>query len=111
MHRNRPSSDPLGDSHLDFGSSPWPAVGGAAPNADAEQGAGRNAGLLADHDDGHHRGETVADYLNTTFYLGLSVSSYIMTAVLLVVLTAQLMARRYIPVIYWVVVLITPLER
>ena len=51
-------------------------------------------------------GETAADYLNTTFHLGLAVTSYIMAAILIFVLTAQLFTRRYISIIYWIVVVL-----
>src|ERR1700730_6271400 len=49
-------------------------------------------------------GETVADVLSTTFKLGTVVTSYVMAALLLVSLVFQLRARRYVPAIYWIVV-------
>ncbi len=49
-------------------------------------------------------GETAADLLSTTLKLGTIVTSWVMAAVLLVTLVFQLRARRYIPPIYWLVV-------
>lgn len=51
-------------------------------------------------------GETAADFLSTTLHLGLTNTSYIIGAVFLVVLGAQLKARRYIPALYWSVVVL-----
>lgn len=51
-------------------------------------------------------GETAADYLNTTLGLGLSGTSYVMTAVLVVVLVFQFASRRYKPGIYWLAVVL-----
>jgi uncharacterized membrane-anchored protein len=47
-------------------------------------------------------GETAADYLNTTFKLGLTGTSLVMGTLLVVALVAQFRARRYVPVIYWI---------
>ena len=49
-------------------------------------------------------GETAADVLSTTFKLGTVATSYVMGALLLVSLVFQLRAKRYVPAIYWVVV-------
>jgi uncharacterized membrane-anchored protein len=49
-------------------------------------------------------GETAADLLSTTFNLGTVVTSYVMAAILLVTLVFQLRAKRYVPPIYWLVV-------
>jgi len=49
-------------------------------------------------------GETAADLLSTTFQLGTIVTSYVMAALLLISLVGQLKARKYIPALYWVVV-------
>ncbi|MEY2526037.1 MAG: hypothetical protein QOE73_808, partial [Verrucomicrobiota bacterium] len=49
-------------------------------------------------------GETAADVLSTTFGLGTVNTSYVMGALLLVSLFFQLRAKRYVPAIYWVVV-------
>jgi uncharacterized membrane-anchored protein len=49
-------------------------------------------------------GETAADVLSTTFNLGTVVTSYVMAVLLLVSLAFQLRARRYVPKIYWIVV-------
>lgn len=49
-------------------------------------------------------GETAADVLSTTFHLGLVVTSYIMGALLIIALVVQFRARRYVPTIYWLVV-------
>jgi uncharacterized membrane-anchored protein len=51
-------------------------------------------------------GETAADYLNTNLGLGLSGTSYIMSAVLIVALIFQFAARRYRPGIYWLAVVL-----
>jgi uncharacterized membrane-anchored protein len=49
-------------------------------------------------------GETAADVLSTTFGLGTVGTSYVMGALLLISLVFQLRAKRYVPAIYWVVV-------
>ncbi|MDP4284383.1 MAG: hypothetical protein Q8891_08170 [Bacteroidota bacterium] len=46
-------------------------------------------------------GETAADYLSTTLNLGLTITSYIMTGILLIVLLFQFRAKKYVPGIYW----------
>jgi uncharacterized membrane-anchored protein len=51
-------------------------------------------------------GETAADYLNTNLGLGLSGTSYIMSAVLIVALIAQFATRRYRPGVYWLAVVL-----
>jgi uncharacterized membrane-anchored protein len=51
-------------------------------------------------------GETAADYLSTTLNFGLSKTSYIMSGILLLALLNQLRLRRYVPVSYWVVVVL-----
>lgn len=51
-------------------------------------------------------GETVADYLNDTVGLGLKNTSYVFAALLLVALFFQFRARRYIPGVYWFVVVV-----
>jgi uncharacterized membrane-anchored protein len=49
-------------------------------------------------------GETAADVLSTTFKLGTVGTSYVMAVLLLISLVFQLRARRYVPPIYWIVV-------
>ena len=49
-------------------------------------------------------GETAADVLSTTFNLGTVGTSYVMGVLLLISLVFQLRAKRYVPAIYWVVV-------
>ena len=49
-------------------------------------------------------GETAADVLSTTFKLGTVVTSYVMAILLLISLVFQLRAKRYVPKIYWIVV-------
>lgn len=49
-------------------------------------------------------GETAADYLNTTLHLGLTNTTYVMGALLLLALFFQFMARKYVPSIYWIAV-------
>src|SRR2546430_11397616 len=51
-------------------------------------------------------GETAADYLNTNLGLGLSGTSYIMSAVLIVALVFQFVTRRYKPGVYWLAVVL-----
>jgi uncharacterized membrane-anchored protein len=51
-------------------------------------------------------GETAADYLNTNLGLGLSGTSYIMSAVLIVALVFQFATRRYRPGVYWLAVVL-----
>ena len=49
-------------------------------------------------------GETAADYLATTLNLGTVTTSYIMAGVFLVALAVQLRLRKYVPAVYWFVV-------
>ena len=51
-------------------------------------------------------GETFADNLDENLGLGLSRTSYVMGAALLVVLVFQFRARRYVPGIYWLAVVL-----
>jgi uncharacterized membrane-anchored protein len=51
-------------------------------------------------------GETAADLLNENLGLGLTRTSYIMAALLIVTLVFQFRARRYIPGIYWLAVVL-----
>ena len=51
-------------------------------------------------------GETAADYLSVTLNLGLTLTSYIMGGVLIVVLFFQFRAKEYIPAIYWAAVVL-----
>jgi uncharacterized membrane-anchored protein len=51
-------------------------------------------------------GETFADNLNENLGLGLTNTSYIMAALLAVVLVFQFRARRYVPGIYWLAVVL-----
>jgi uncharacterized membrane-anchored protein len=51
-------------------------------------------------------GETVADYLNVTLGLGLDGTSVIMTVVLAGALALQLRSGRYVPSLYWTVVVL-----
>jgi uncharacterized membrane-anchored protein len=46
-------------------------------------------------------GETAADYLNTTLKVGLTSTTLIMAALLGICLFFQFRARKYVPVIYW----------
>jgi len=52
-------------------------------------------------------GETGADYLSATLQLGLAITSYVMTAVLLLVLLNQFRLKRYVPASFWLVVVLT----
>lgn len=49
-------------------------------------------------------GETAADVLSETLKLGLVVTSCVMAALLVVALIVQFRAKKYVPVIYWIVV-------
>ncbi len=51
-------------------------------------------------------GETAADFLNTNLNLGLTITSLIMAALLIVVLFFQFKAKKYIPSIYWLAVVL-----
>ena len=52
-------------------------------------------------------GETAGDLLAQTLNVGYAVSSIILLGIFLVTLVGQLAARRYIPVLYWAVILAT----
>ena len=51
-------------------------------------------------------GETAADLLNTKLNMGLTYTSLIMTGLLLVTLFFQFRARKYVPKIYWLAVVL-----
>jgi uncharacterized membrane-anchored protein len=51
-------------------------------------------------------GETAADYLNDNLGFGLTNTTYVATAVLVVLLIAQFRLRRYVPPVYWAVVVV-----
>ena len=51
-------------------------------------------------------GETAADYLSDTLGLGLNKTSVVMTAGLIIALVFQFRARRYVPGIYWLSVVL-----
>ncbi|HEV7121381.1 MAG TPA: hypothetical protein VGN56_00985 [Candidatus Paceibacterota bacterium] len=51
-------------------------------------------------------GETAADFLNTSLNFGLTITSLIMAAFLAVALFFQFKARRYMPGIYWLAVVL-----
>ena len=51
-------------------------------------------------------GETFADFLNTNLNLGLTNTTYVVGAILIVVLAAQFYVKRYIPTIYWLAVVL-----
>jgi uncharacterized membrane-anchored protein len=51
-------------------------------------------------------GETAADYLNFNLGLGLTSTTYLMSALLVAALVAQFAVRRYIPAIYWLTVVL-----
>jgi uncharacterized membrane-anchored protein len=52
-------------------------------------------------------GETAGDLLSMTLNVGYGVSSLILFSIFLVVLAGQLAVRRYVPVLYWAVILAT----
>lgn len=49
-------------------------------------------------------GETAGDVLSITFKLGTVITSYVMGVLLIISLVFQFRARRYVPAIYWLVV-------
>src|SRR3954453_12337688 len=51
-------------------------------------------------------GETAADYLNSNLGLGLTNTSYLMSALLIVVLAFQFRLRKYVPGVYWLAVVL-----
>lgn len=51
-------------------------------------------------------GETAADFLNVNLNLGLTGTSVVITGLLAVVLAAQLRAKRYVPWLYWLTVVL-----
>jgi uncharacterized membrane-anchored protein len=51
-------------------------------------------------------GETFADFLSTTLGLGLTLTTVVMSVALAVALIAQFRAQRYIPGLYWLVVVL-----
>ncbi len=51
-------------------------------------------------------GETAADYLSVNLKFGLAVTSYVMSGVLLIALLNQFRVKRYVPVSYWIVVVL-----
>jgi len=51
-------------------------------------------------------GETFSDYLSTTRGWGLTNTSYVMGTALVVVLAIQFALRRYVPVVYWLAVVL-----
>jgi len=51
-------------------------------------------------------GETVADFLNTKMNLGLTGTSLVMAGFFAVALAVQLTRKRYIPAVYWLVVVL-----
>jgi uncharacterized membrane-anchored protein len=51
-------------------------------------------------------GETAADYLDTNLNMGLTNTTYVMSVLLVAALIAQFSARRYVPGVYWLVVVL-----
>jgi uncharacterized membrane-anchored protein len=51
-------------------------------------------------------GETAADYLNVDLNLGLTNTTYLMSALLIVALAVQFRTKRHIPGMYWLVVVL-----
>ena len=51
-------------------------------------------------------GETAADLLSTRLNLGLTVTSYVMSAVFILALIFQVRAKRYMPPLYWITVVL-----
>src|SRR5207237_2520290 len=51
-------------------------------------------------------GETAADYLNTNLNLGLNGTSLVMGVLLIIVLIFQFRAKKYVPSVYWLSVVL-----
>src|SRR3954469_6478576 len=51
-------------------------------------------------------GETAADYLNDNLGFGLTKTTYVTGALLVALLVAQFRLRRYVPAVYWAVVVV-----
>ena len=51
-------------------------------------------------------GETAADFINSNLNLGLVGTSLLMVGLLIVALIVQFRARRYVPVIYWIAIVL-----
>lgn len=51
-------------------------------------------------------GETAADFLSVDLNVGLTATSWVMGGLLIAVLSAQLRARRYVPGLYWLTVVL-----
>jgi uncharacterized membrane-anchored protein len=51
-------------------------------------------------------GETAADYLNDTLGFGLTNTTYVTGALLVVLLAFQMRSRRYVPAIYWATIVV-----
>src|SRR3954465_6106454 len=51
-------------------------------------------------------GETAADYLNVNLGFGLTKTTYVTGALLAALLVAQFRLRRYVPAVYWSVVVV-----
>lgn len=51
-------------------------------------------------------GETAADLISTTLGLGLTITSYIMTAIFVISLVIQLRYKKYVPWAYWLTVVL-----
>jgi uncharacterized membrane-anchored protein len=51
-------------------------------------------------------GETAADYLNVNLGFGLSNTTYVTAALLAVLLLIQFRLKRYVPVVYWAVIVV-----
>src|SRR3954466_14187876 len=51
-------------------------------------------------------GETAADYLNDTLGFGLTKTTYVAAALLAALLLGQFLTRRYVPPVYWAVVVV-----
>ena len=51
-------------------------------------------------------GETAADYLNTNLNLGLTGTSLVMGALLVAVLIVQFSLKKYVPVVYWIAIVL-----
>lgn len=51
-------------------------------------------------------GETAADFLSFNLRMGLTNTTYVMAALLIIALIIQFKLRRYVPAIYWLVVVL-----
>ena len=70
-----------------------------------QQGGQDHFAVLADEDRGHDPGETLGDYISMTLNLGYATGIGITLVFFLIVLLIQLNLHRYVPVVFWLVII------